>query len=83
MILISLLVAAFLATAADTAPNAISLAASTKKNILVVRVGGRDVKTYNVSVGTRKHPTPNGTFRINHIVWNPAPGERSCPHCLP
>ncbi|HEX3108704.1 MAG TPA: L,D-transpeptidase [Thermoanaerobaculia bacterium] len=75
MTLLSILLTAFLLAAPDTsAPTggAISLAASTKKNILVVRVGGKDVKTYPVSVGTKKFPTPSGTFRINHIVWNPA-----------
>ena len=75
MTLLAIFLTALLAAPADTpsgAGGAISLAASTKKNILVVRVGGKDVKTYDVSVGTKKHPTPNGTYRINHIVWNPA-----------
>ena len=75
MALLTILLTTFLLAAPDTfaqSGGAISLAASTKKNILVVRVAGKDVKTYNVSVGTKKFPTPSGTFRINHIVWNPA-----------
>jgi len=75
MTLLSILLTTLLLAAPDTSAStggAISLAASTKKNILVVRVGGKDVKTYQVSVGTKKFPTPTGTFRINHIVWNPA-----------
>lgn len=32
---------------------------------------GKVVKTYNVAVGTRKHPTPTGTFRTGRIIWNP------------
>lgn len=52
--------------------GAISLAASTKKNIMELRVGGKTIRRYDVSVGTRKFPTPGGTYRINHIVWNPA-----------
>jgi murein L,D-transpeptidase YcbB/YkuD len=75
MTLLALFLIALLAAPANASPDgggAISLAASTKKNILVVRVGGKDVKTYDVSVGTKKYPTPTGTFRINHIVWNPA-----------
>jgi lipoprotein-anchoring transpeptidase ErfK/SrfK len=77
MILVSLFLAALLATtdSADAAPatgGAITMAASTKKNILEVRVGGKTVKRYHVSVGTKKFPTPNGQFKINHIVWNPA-----------
>lgn len=75
MILLSILFSALLLAPSDTSSatgGAITLAASTKKNILVVRVGGKDVKTYDVSVGTKKFPTPSGTFRIDHIVWNPA-----------
>ena len=75
MALFTILLTTLLLASPDTSADSggtISLAASTKKNILVVRVGGKDVKTYNVSVGTKKYPTPSGTFRINHIVWNPA-----------
>ena len=75
MALFTILLTTLLLAAPDSSADSggtISLAASTKKNILVVRVGGKDVKTYNVSVGTKKYPTPSGTFRINHIVWNPA-----------
>lgn len=52
--------------------GALSLAASIGKNILVVRVDGRDVKTFPVSVGVKGHPTPQGHFGIRHIVWNPS-----------
>lgn len=57
---------------ATQSPSPISLAVSTQKKILVVRRNGVDVKTYDVAVGTKKHPTPLGTFSIRHIVWNPA-----------
>jgi lipoprotein-anchoring transpeptidase ErfK/SrfK len=50
----------------------ITLAASTKKRILEVRVAGVTTKRYEIAVGTKAHPTPNGTFAIRHIVWNPA-----------
>lgn len=49
----------------------ISIAVSTQKKILVVRVGGVDVKKYDVAVGTKTKPTPMGRFTIRHIVWNP------------
>src|SRR5438045_3072489 len=49
----------------------LSIAVSTKKNILVVRYNGQDIKKYDVSVGIRNKPTPMGTFGIRHIVWNP------------
>jgi lipoprotein-anchoring transpeptidase ErfK/SrfK len=29
------------------------------------------IKTFEVAVGTRKNPTPTGTFSIRKIVWNP------------
>jgi len=50
----------------------LTIAVSTQKKILVVRQFGKDVKKYDVAVGTKKHPTPMGTFTISHIVWNPA-----------
>jgi len=50
----------------------ITLAASTKKRILEVRVAGVTTKRYDIAVGTKAHPTPNGSFVIRHIVWNPA-----------
>jgi lipoprotein-anchoring transpeptidase ErfK/SrfK len=52
--------------------GALSLAASLGKNILVVRVNGKDVKTFKVSVGVNAHKTPQGHFGIRHIVWNPS-----------
>ena len=57
---------------ASPAGQEISLAVSTKKNIMELRVGGKTIRRYDVSVGKKAHPTPHGTFRINHIVWNPA-----------
>jgi lipoprotein-anchoring transpeptidase ErfK/SrfK len=52
--------------------GALSLAASLGKNIIVVRVDGRDVRTFPVSVGVKAHQTPQGHFGIHHIVWNPS-----------
>jgi lipoprotein-anchoring transpeptidase ErfK/SrfK len=52
--------------------GSLSLAASIGKNILVVRVNGRDVKTFPISVGVKAHQTPQGNFGIRHIVWNPS-----------
>jgi lipoprotein-anchoring transpeptidase ErfK/SrfK len=74
----TLLLSTFLATATPAAPAArpaggtVSLAASTKKRILVVRLDGKDVLQYDVAVGSPKHPTPGGRFTVRHIVWNPA-----------
>ena len=60
------------ATSASTSDGgAVTLAASTKKNIMELRVGGKTIRTYQVSVGKKPHRTPHGTFTVNHIVWNP------------
>lgn len=58
--------------ARSAASGPITIAVSTQKKILVVRVGGVDVKQYNVAVGTKAKPTPMGHFTIRHIVWNPS-----------
>ena len=59
-----------------TPPTVISgpltMAASTEKKILVVRIGPYDVKKYDVAVGTKAHPTPMGRFVVRHMIWNPA-----------
>jgi lipoprotein-anchoring transpeptidase ErfK/SrfK len=38
---------------------------------LQVLEDGDVVRTYGVAVGSRKHPTPTGTFRTGRIQWNP------------
>lgn len=58
--------------AAPAAPQPLSMAVSTQKKILVVRLNGQDVKKYDVAVGTPQHKTPMGRFGVRHIVWNPA-----------
>ena len=69
---LTLILTLFATPSASPKTGVITLAASTKKNVLELRVGGRTVKRYEVSVGTKAHPTPRGTFKVNHIVWNPA-----------
>jgi lipoprotein-anchoring transpeptidase ErfK/SrfK len=56
----------------SSVPGEISIAVSTKKNIMELRVSGKTIHRYDVSVGTKKHPTPPGTYLVNHIVWNPS-----------
>src|SRR3954452_50507 len=60
----------FFATPVVSGP--LTMAASTQKKILVVRIGPQDVKKYSIAVGSKKHPTPMGHFTVRHIVWNPA-----------
>ncbi len=50
----------------------LTVAASTEKKILVIRIGATEIRRYDIAVGTKKHPTPNGRFAIRHLVWNPA-----------
>jgi lipoprotein-anchoring transpeptidase ErfK/SrfK len=38
---------------------------------LVAVEDGSEVARYAVAVGTKKYPTPQGTFHIRKIVWNP------------
>lgn len=68
----ALLISLFLMAGAPTpASGPLSIAVSTQKKILVVRIGAQDVKKYDVAVGTKKYPTPMGRFGVRHIVWNP------------
>jgi len=38
---------------------------------LIVLENGNEVERFAVAVGTKKYPTPTGTFRIRKVVWNP------------
>ncbi len=71
-LLLALVLTLFITQPASPAGGEVSLAVSTTKNIMELRVGGKTIRRYDVSVGTKKHPTPHGTFTVNHIVWNPA-----------
>lgn len=34
-------------------------------------IDGADTARYRVSVGTRAHPTPPGSYQVDRVVWNP------------
>jgi murein L,D-transpeptidase YcbB/YkuD len=38
---------------------------------LYVKEDGEVVRTYVVAVGRPGNPTPRGTFRVRHLIWNP------------
>lgn len=38
---------------------------------LYVEENGTEVESYNVAVGTGRHPTPRGSFSVQRIIWNP------------
>jgi lipoprotein-anchoring transpeptidase ErfK/SrfK len=56
----------------DIVSGPLTMAVSTQKKILVVRIGATEMRRYTVAVGTKAKPTPMGTFTVKHIVWNPA-----------
>jgi lipoprotein-anchoring transpeptidase ErfK/SrfK len=58
--------------AADVVTGPLTMAVSTQKKILVVRIGGTEMRRYSVAVGTKVKPTPMGQFTVKHIVWNPS-----------
>jgi lipoprotein-anchoring transpeptidase ErfK/SrfK len=70
--ILALIITTLFATSAGTDANAVNLAVSTKKNVLELRVGNKVIHRYEVSVGKKAHPTPQGAYAVNHIVWNPS-----------
>jgi lipoprotein-anchoring transpeptidase ErfK/SrfK len=68
----NLVLAVLLAANTVVVSGPLSIASSTEKRILVVRIGATDVRHYDVAVGSKAHPTPMGRFTVKHIVWNPA-----------
>lgn len=58
--------------ASDVVTGPLTMAVSTQKKILVVRIGGTEMRRYSVAVGTKSKPTPMGQFTVKHIVWNPS-----------
>ena len=68
----NLLLAFLLLFQTDIISGPLSIAASTQKRILVVRIGAIDVRKYDIAVGKKAHPTPTGRFTVRHMIWNPA-----------
>jgi lipoprotein-anchoring transpeptidase ErfK/SrfK len=62
----------------DTSPQAVSaaaplvLSADLDAHILKVQRGDSLLKTYTFASGRDRYPTPEGTFQIRKIVWNPS-----------
>jgi lipoprotein-anchoring transpeptidase ErfK/SrfK len=50
----------------------ISLVADLSERKLVIREGGADAETFPISIGRGSKPTPQGSYQIRKIVWNPA-----------
>ena len=62
----------------DTAPTVVApqaplvLSADLDAHILRVQRGDSLLKTYTFASGRDRYPTPEGTFQIRKIVWNPS-----------
>jgi len=50
----------------------ISLIADLSERKLVIREGSDDAETFPISIGRGSKPTPQGSYQIRKIVWNPA-----------
>lgn len=68
-LLLTLILAAFRPWSAEEPP--LMLVVDVSDNRLAVVMDGRVVETYPVSVGTEKHPTPQGEFTVSKVIWNP------------
>lgn len=72
ILLILLLSLALPTLASNVVTGPLTMAVSTQKKILVVRIGSTEMRRYTVAVGTKAKPTPMGQFTVKHIVWNPS-----------
>jgi lipoprotein-anchoring transpeptidase ErfK/SrfK len=50
----------------------LTLRADLSARMIFVQRGDSTLKTYAVAVGQDRYPTPEGTFTISKIVWNPS-----------
>jgi len=49
----------------------LKLTAVLSEHRLDVTRGDSLLGTYDISIGKDEHPTPNGTFKIKKLIWNP------------
>ncbi len=54
-----------------TQASGLSLIVDKSERRLYVLENGSVVRSFPVAVGSDRHPTPDGSFRIRHITWNP------------
>ena len=59
-------------TAAAPPSKTMRLAVDISERTLTVFEHGSETKTFDVTVGTSRHPTPKGSYTIDWIVWNPS-----------
>lgn len=68
LLTLSLLALPLFATAA---PAQVRLVVDLSARKLYGYSNGELVRTYDVAIGTKSHPTPTGSFGISRIIWNP------------
>lgn len=56
--------------AAGSAPG-IRIVVDVSSRRLYVKQGDETIRSYVVAVGKKGYPTPRGSYRISHLVWNP------------
>lgn len=54
------------------AASDLRLEADLSERKLLVHHGGRVVESYDIAVGDPEHPTPQGSFTIEKLIWDPA-----------
>lgn len=51
--------------------DSLTIEISKSEKTLKMMKGDEVLGTYDVAVGSDKHPTPEGKFSINRVIWNP------------
>jgi lipoprotein-anchoring transpeptidase ErfK/SrfK len=69
--LIPLVVILLLSGASAAQADALRLEVDLSERQLVATLGDEELQRYDVAVGKPKHPTPEGTFSIRKVIWNP------------
>jgi murein L,D-transpeptidase YcbB/YkuD len=59
------------ASAETESAAAFSLIVDVSDRKLYVMEGSTVARSFSVAVGKKGHPTPRGSYRIQHVVWNP------------
>ncbi|MBD0318717.1 MAG: L,D-transpeptidase [Gemmatimonadetes bacterium] len=52
--------------------EALAITVDLSDRALLLMDGRRVVRRFPVSIGAASYPTPKGSFRISHMIWNPS-----------
>ena len=55
----------------SAASSGVSIVVDLSDRKLYVMRGGETSREYRVAVGSPRHPTPRGSYRVGRVVWNP------------